>query len=466
MVFSSLLFLYVFLPICLTAYYLFPQRNIRNVILIVFSLIFYAWGEPIWVSLLVISAIVDYLNGLFIERFRGSRYAKLGLYSSLTINLSFLATFKYSDFIVANVNEFTGLHFHQPSFLLPIGISFYTFQAISYIIDVWKGEVKAQRSFINYLLFVSLFPQLCAGPIVRYAHIAKEIETRVFSFEDFSSGVSRFCKGLFKKVLIANIAGQLCVQFLGKDFEQMTIAGSWFGLLMYSLQIYFDFSGYSDMAIGLGRMFGFHYHENFNHPYVSQSITDFWRRWHMSLSGFFKDYVYIPLGGNRHHQIRNIFIVWGLTGFWHGANWNFIIWGFYFAILLIIEKYLLSSILKALPRAVRHVYAIFFIMLGWAIFYFADVKMLLNFFRVIFNITPHEVSDYELTSSILANIYWLIFALILCTPIFNRLISYVGKMRNKHVVQYLNISLNLTFLITSTMMLVGESYNPFIYFKF
>jgi alginate O-acetyltransferase complex protein AlgI len=466
MVFSSLLFLYVFLPICLTAYYLFPQRNIRNVILIVFSLIFYAWGEPIWVSLLVISAIVDYLNGLFIERFRGSRYAKLGLYSSLTINLSFLATFKYSDFIVANVNELTGLQFHQPSFLLPIGISFYTFQAISYIIDVWKGEVKAQRSFINYLLFVSLFPQLCAGPIVRYAHIAKEIETRVFSFEDFSSGVSRFCKGLFKKVLIANIAGQLCVQFLGKDFEQMTIAGSWFGLLMYSLQIYFDFSGYSDMAIGLGRMFGFNYHENFNHPYVSQSITDFWRRWHMSLSGFFKDYVYIPLGGNRHHQIRNILIVWGLTGFWHGANWNFIIWGFYFAILLIIEKYLLINILKALPRAVRHLYAIFFIMLGWAIFYFTDVKTLLNFFGVIFNITPHEVSDYELTSSILANIYWLIFALMLCTPIFNRLMSYVGNMRNKHVVQYLNISLNLTFLITSTMMLVGQSYNPFIYFKF
>ena len=466
MVFSSLLFLYVFLPVCLTAYYLFPQRNVRNVVLIVFSLVFYAWGEPIWVSLLVISAIVDYLNGLFIERFRGSKYAKLGLYSSLTINLSFLATFKYSDFIIANVNELTGLQFHQPSFLLPIGISFYTFQAISYIIDVWKGEVKAQRSFINYLLFVSLFPQLCAGPIVRYVHIAKEIETRVFSFVDFASGVSRFCKGLFKKVLIANIAGQLCVQFLGKDFEHMTMAGSWFGLLMYSLQIYFDFSGYSDMAIGLGRMFGFHYHENFNHPYVSQSITDFWRRWHMSLSGFFKDYVYIPLGGNRRHQIRNILIVWGLTGFWHGANWNFIIWGFYFAILLIIEKYLLSNILKALPRAVRHVYAIFFIMLGWAIFYFTDVKMLLNFFGVIFNITPHEVSDYELTSTILANIYWLIFALILCTPIFNMLMSYVGNMRNKHVVHYLNISLNLIFLTISTMMLVGQSYNPFIYFKF
>ncbi len=466
MVFSSLLFLYVFLPLCLTAYYLFPQRNVRNVVLIAFSLIFYAWGEPIWVSLLVISAIVDYLNGLFIERFRGSKYAKLGLYSSLTINLSFLATFKYSDFIITNVNALTGFHFHQPSFLLPIGISFYTFQAISYIIDVWKGEVKAQRSFINYLLFVSLFPQLCAGPIVRYVHIAKEIETRVFSFVDFSSGVSRFCKGLFKKVLIANIAGQLCVQFLGKDFEQMTIAGSWFGLLMYSLQIYFDFSGYSDMAIGLGRMFGFHYHENFNHPYVSQSITDFWRRWHMSLSGFFKDYVYIPLGGNRRHQIRNILIVWGLTGFWHGANWNFIIWGFYFAILLIIEKYLLNNILKALPRLLRHLYAIFFIMLGWAIFYFTDVGTLLNFFGVIFNITPHEVSDYELTSTILANVYWLILALILCTPIFNMLTSYLGNMKNKYAVQYLNISLNLIFLTISTMMLVGQSYNPFIYFKF
>lgn len=466
MVFSSLLFLYVFLPLCLTAYYLFPQRNVRNVILIAFSLTFYAWGEPIWVSLLIISAIVDYLNGLFIEKFRGTKYAKLGLYSSLTINLSFLATFKYSDFIIGNVNSLTGLQFHQPGFLLPIGISFYTFQAISYIIDVWKGEVSAQRSFMNYLLFVSLFPQLCAGPIVRYVHIAKEIETRVFSFLDFSSGVSRFCKGLFKKVLIANIAGQICVQFLGKDFEQMTIGGAWFGLLMYSLQIYFDFSGYSDMAIGLGRMFGFHYHENFNHPYISQSITDFWRRWHMSLSGFFKDYVYIPLGGNRHHQIRNILIVWGLTGFWHGANWNFIIWGFYFAILLIIEKYLLNNILKALPSLVRHAYAIFFIMLGWAIFYFTDVNKLLNFFTVIFNITPHEVADYELTSTILANIYWLIFALILCTPVFNILMNYVGNIKNKHIVQYLNLTLNIIFLAISTMMLAGQSYNPFIYFKF
>jgi len=466
MVFSSLLFLFIFLPLCLTLYYAFPARNVRNIILITFSLIFYAWGEPIWVSLLVISAIVDYGNGLFIERFRGTKYARLGLYSSLTVNLSFLATFKYSDFIISNVNAALATNFTQPGFLLPIGISFYTFQAISYIIDVWKGEVKAQRSFINYLLFVSLFPQLCAGPIVRYVHIAKEIETRVFSFIDFSSGVTRFCKGLFKKVFIANIAGQLCLQFMTKDFDQMTTVGCWFGLLMYSLQIYFDFSGYSDMAIGLGRMFGFHYHENFNHPYISQSITDFWRRWHMSLSGFFKDYVYIPLGGNRHHQVRNILVVWGLTGLWHGANWNFIIWGFYFGLLLILEKFLLVRILNVVPRIFRHIYAIFFIMLGWGIFYFTDISQLTNFFSALFNLSPHATIDYEITSTVLGNIYWLIIALILCTPVYNKAMESLDQVKNKHVIGFVHIALNISFLLISTLLLVGQSYNPFIYFKF
>lgn len=467
MVFSSLLFLFLFLPTSLIVYYSFQSRPARNLILAIFSLIFYAWGEPIWVCLLLISCVVDYLNGLFIDHFKNQPLiARVGLVSSLVVNLGLLGTFKYADFIIQNVNAFLGTQFQLPGILLPIGISFYTFQTISYTVDVYRGEVKAQRNFLNFLLFVVSFHQLVAGPIVRYVHIAREIEERVFAWDDFSAGVSRFCQGLVKKVLIANTAGELCVQFLDKGSADMTQLGTWFGLLMFTLQIYFDFSGYSDMAIGLGRMFGFHYHENFNHPYVARSLTDFWRRWHISLGTFFRDYVYIPLGGNRRHQARNIFIVWGLTGLWHGASWNFILWGLYFGVIMFIEKTWLLAWMARRAAWLQHLYAIFFIMLGWCIFYYTDLNRLQEVMVILFGISNNEWSNYELESAMAGHALWLVLALLLCTPITHLLRLRLKQLMKLAYYEVCIVFLNSSFLIVSVILLVGKSYNPFIYFRF
>jgi len=466
MVFSSLLFLFLFLPINILIYFSVKSIKIKNIILVIFSLIFYAWGEPIWISLLIFSALIDYLNGLFINKHFGKPIAKLGLYSTLFFNLGFLFTFKYSDFIVENFNYIFSTNFSKPGFLLPIGISFYSFQTISYTIDVYKGEVKAQKSFLNFLLFVSLFYQLVAGPIVRYSHIAKEINERVFSWLDFSNGVSRFCIGLFKKVCIANIAGAICLQFLDEDLSNQSVLGGWYGIAMFSLQIYFDFSGYSDMAIGLGWMFGFHFHENFNYPYTAKSITEFWRRWHISLSTFFRDYVYIPLGGNRKNFIRNIAIVWALTGLWHGASWNFILWGIYFGVILLLEKLLLNNLLNKVPKFLRHIYALFFIIIGWSIFYFTEFKNLKIFLKIIFGISNNQLFDFKVQNNVVENIYWLFLALILCCPIYywvqKNLLTYFNKKINNSV----NLFLNVTFFLISVSLLVGSTYNPFIYFRF
>lgn len=467
MVFSSLLFLFLFLPLNLIVYYSTESRKVRNIILVVFSLIFYAWGEPVWISLLIFSALIDYLNGLFIEKYRGKSIAKLGIYSTLFFNLGLLITFKYSDFIIGNINEIFYISLEKPNFLLPIGISFYSFQTISYTIDVYKGEVKAQKSFLDFLMFVSLYHQLVAGPIVRYSHIAKEIEERVFDWEDFNSGVTRFCIGLFKKVCIANIAGELCSQFLDKDMASLSVAGGWFGLLMFSIQIYFDFSAYSDMAIGLGRMFGFHYHENFNYPYIATSITDFWRRWHISLGTFFRDYIYIPLGGNRKNAVSNIFIVWSLTGLWHGASWNFVLWGIYFGVLLYLEKIILARFLQKIPVLFRHLYSLFFIVIGWALFYFTDMQRLADFLSLIFNFAGNNLFDFEVQSAITENSYWLIFSLVLCLPVYGWVQGLMQKyIGNAILISCLNIGLNLLFFFFSVTLLVGSSYNPFLYFRF
>ena len=307
MVFASLNFLFFFLAINLILYYLIKNKTFRNVLLTVMSLVFYAWGEPIWIGLLVFSSFVDYIHGLLIEKFRGTKWAKAPLISCIIINLSILATFKYAGFITDNVNFLTGLKLSVPTYSLPIGISFYTFQTISYVIDVYKQEVKAQRSFMKFLLFVSLFHQLVAGPIVRYSHIANEIDNRKLRINDISAGISRFCIGLFKKICIANVAGEMVVTYMGGDLSTLAFSEAWFGILMFTIQIYFDFSGYSDMAIGMGRMVGFHYHENFNYPYTSKSASDFWRRWHISLGTFFRDYIYIPLGGNKKRFYLNVF---------------------------------------------------------------------------------------------------------------------------------------------------------------
>lgn len=466
MVFSSLIFIFLFLPACLLTYYAFPGRRARNWILIAFSLLFYAWGEPVWVVLLFLSALIDYLNGLFIEKHRGSRIAVLGVYSTLLFNLGILATFKYSSFFIENVNALVGTSFAKPGILLPVGISFYVFMSISYTLDVYRGELKAQRSFPDFLVYIANFHHLVAGPIIRYGHIAREIEERVFRIEDFSSGVSRFCLGLFKKVCIANVAGQLATQFLDQSADSASVSGWWFGLVMFTLQIYFDFSGYSDMAIGLGRMFGFHYRENFDHPYTARSITDFWRRWHISLSSFFRDYVYIPLGGNRHHQVRNILVVWALTGFWHGASWNFMLWGSYFGLLLLAEKFVFKLWLERLPRLFQHFYALFFIVLGWAIFYFTDLAKLGTFLAGIFGFGGLPLSNLEFVTELQGNAYWLVFALIACWPLRARVLAWASSQLGPAGVAGMELAVNVGFFLTSVTLLVGSTYNPFIYFRF
>jgi alginate O-acetyltransferase complex protein AlgI len=472
MVFASLTFLYVFLPLNLLGYFALRRDQHRNLLLIAFSLAFYAWGEPIWISLLLFSSAIDYVHGRIIEAKRGTHWPKLALISSLVLNLGLLAVFKYSGFVCDAINDVFSTSLYAPAQLsLPIGISFYTFQTISYTIDVYRGEVAAQRSFFKFLLFVSLFHQLVAGPIVRYAHIAHEIDHRRHTLADASEGVTRFCVGLFKKVCIANVAGQLVVQTMAKDVSEISVAEGWFGLLMFSLQIYFDFSGYSDMAIGLGRICGFHYHENFNHPYVARSAADFWRRWHISLGSFFRDYLYIPLGGNRHRVYRNLLVVWALTGLWHGASWNFLLWGLYFGVLIAIERLFLQRVLDSLPRLVGHLYLLFAVVIGWALFYFEDLERLRAFMQLLFGATAQPGYDPALKTMLQGNVLWLIVALGLCVPIVPRLRELVEARasRSRHgpsVVGTAWALVSVALLLLSTAMLVGGTYNPFLYFRF
>ena len=464
MVFSSLTFLFLFLPLTLLFHYVTKNNIVRNLSLSLFSLIFYAWGEPIWVFLLLFSSFFDYGNGLLIEKFKGTTKAKLILTLSIIGNLGILIAFKYGGFIWENINYFIPLSFPKPTNTLPIGISFYTFQTVSYTIDVYRGEVKAQKNVINFLMFVSLFHQLVAGPIVRYQTIETEMENRRFDWEDISSGVSRFCLGLFKKVIIANIAGELVNKYLETGFNDLSSAEAWFGIIMFSVQIYFDFSGYSDMAIGLGRMFGFHYDENFKHPYAAISVADFYRRWHISLGKFFRDYVYIPMGGNRKHQLLNIMVVWLLTGLWHGASWNFVLWGFYFGCFMIIEK-LLENVLKKTPKIIRHFYTLFLIILSRSIFYFVDFSRLKLFIFKLFNSNAYVKESFY--SDLYEHIYWFILVILLCIP-WDELFSEKHPVRlsaNK-VLLFSQPVLNLVLLLISIVFLVDSTYNPFIYFRF
>lgn len=475
MVFASLIFLFLFLPLNLLLYYSTKNPIWRNLILIVFSLFFYGWGEPIWITLMVFSALVDYVNGRVIDKYRGKIGAKIGLISSLVINLGLLATFKYSSFIVENVNSIFGTSYGLPHFALPIGISFYTFQTISYTVDVYRNEVKAQKSFIKFLMFVSLFHQLVAGPIVRYSHIAEEIDNRKEKLADISLGISRFCIGLFKKVVIANVAAELVRKYMGDNSDLLTMnelsslstAGAWFGLIMFAIQIYFDFSGYSDMAIGLGWMFGFHYHENFKYPYTATSATDFWRRWHISLGTFFKDYVYIPLGGNRKRVYFNLFVVWFLTGLWHGASWNFIFWGLYFCFFISIEKAFLLNVLKKIPKFFSHVYALLIIIPGWVVFYFTDTKILGAYVTKLFSFNSGNLWDEQVASDLTANLFWFIFAIICCLPVYHKVKHWFDfRIKRPTVFEAITIGINVFCIFLCVAQLVGKSYNPFIYFRF
>ncbi len=472
MVFASLFFLYFFLPLNLILYYISKNKVYRNSLLTIFSFFFYAWGEPVWIILLFLSASLDYFNGQLVERFRGTSKAKLGVVLSVVLNLGLLAVFKYSGFIYDNLNALFGLNLKPPAFNLPIGISFYTFQTISYVIDVYRNEVKAEKSYLRFLMFVSLYHQLVAGPIVRYAHIAHEIAARKFNIKDISEGIFRFCIGLFKKVFFSNIAAAFVFKYMDNTpFNELNTGESWFGLIMFSLHIYFDFSGYSDMAIGLGKMFGFHYHENFNYPYIARSASEFWRRWHISLGTFFKDYLYIPLGGNRTHLYRNLLIVWFLTGLWHGASWNFVLWGLYFGFLIMIERLFLQNFLKKLPVFISHVYLIFAAVMGWLLFYFTNLSRMWDYLKIMFGAGLQENNYTGLWQDIQQNIFWIIAAFVLCMPVFpkiNELLKKKSQNRQIPVINYntLQIVLGIILLLISTAFLVGNTYNPFIYFRF
>ena len=468
MIFASLFFLYLFLPLNLLIYYAVFRRPVyRNFVLIFFSLFFYAWGEPVWIVLLLFSASIDYLHGRFIERHRGTSLAKWGVISSLVLNLSILFLFKYSGFVVESINMLLGLSFPVPAFRLPVGISFYTFQTISYVIDVYRGDVKAEKSYFGYLMYLSLYFQLVAGPIVRYKTIADQITSRHVSFQDFSDGLFRLTVGLGKKVILANTAGALGALYLDGDLSKLSVAGAWFGAILYTLQIYFDFSGYSDMAIGLGRMFGFTFSENFRYPYLAKSATDFWRRWHISLGSFFRDYLYIPLGGNRRHQFGNLFIVWFCTGLWHGASWNFVLWGLFYGLLITLEKAFLGRWLEKIPALFSHLYLLLAVVFGWVLFYFTDFTRLFTYLQVMFGFAGAPLWDMNLQLHLLNNLFWLIAAILCCLPIFPAL----GKLAQRHppvatAGALARTVLSAALLLISSTMLVGQSYNPFLYYRF
>ena len=471
MVFSSLNFMYLFLPICLLLYFILHGIKARNYLLLVMSLLFYAWGEPKWIILMIVTTLIDYGAGLLVDQYRGQKLAKWALAGSVVITLSFLAVFKYLGFFNQNLNQIFGAELPTQIFNLPIGISFYTFQAITYVVDVYRGKAQVQRSYANLLLYVALFPQLIAGPIVRYTDIAAQLENREMTLPGFSKGITRFVTGLGKKVLLANIAGQVATSLIGGDLSKASVLGAWLGIFAYTFQIYFDFSGYSDMAIGLGHMFGFTYVENFNYPYISKSITEFWRRWHISLSTFFRDYVYIPLGGNRRHQLRNMFIVWALTGLWHGASWNFVLWGLYYFVFLAIEKLFLGKFLEKLPAVVGHAYALFIIVVGWGFFYFDDVSRLGQMLKLMFGFSGQAGVLPTDTVLLKNHLVFFLVAIIACIPVSKLVKALLIRFSRKGSVQEslagaAGILYDVALLFFSTAALVGASYNPFLYFRF
>lgn len=458
MVFSSFSFLFFFFPLVLILYYA-GFRYTKNVILLIFSLIFYAWGEPVYIILMLLSITINYITGLLIERNIASNRmlsARSNLILAAVWNLFAIAFFKYYPFLVSNVNGIFPDLLPDYNLSLPIGISFYTFQALSYVIDVYRQKVPAQHNYISFALYISMFPQLIAGPIVRYSDVAREIKNRTLSLHDFASGSERFIIGLSKKVLLANTFGIIFENIQGLDSSHQAIITAWIGALSYAFQIYFDFSGYSDMAIGIGRMLGFHFIENFNYPYLAKSITDFWQRWHISLSSWFKEYLYIPLGGNRKGaliQIRNILIVWMLTGLWHGANWNFIFWGLYYGILLILEKFIFASFIKRFPKIYR-ILTLFFILISWMLFANADFSALFGFGKIAF---LNQTTWYYLKSSILI----LAIGAFACLPFLNPYGKHIKKKA-----PFLAVALLTGLLLLCIVSLISQSYNPFLYFRF
>ena len=468
MLFSSIVFLFTFLPAVMILYYLLPVR-FRNVILLLASLVFYAWGEPVYLFLMLLSILFNYFSGLDIARnLQDKRAAKRSLVFNLIINLAVLGFFKYEGFVLDTLNGILPVHISYHALPLPIGISFYTFQILSYIIDVYRGNVKVQTNLPNFALYVTMFPQLIAGPIVQYADVDEQLASREVSWTKFGEGSMYFIRGLAKKVLLANTSGMIFTEVSGLAKGNIAVMTAWLGAFAYMFHIYFDFSGYSDMAIGLGKMFGFEFNMNFNYPYVSKSITEFWRRWHISLSSWFRDYVYIPLGGNRVSKIkhiRNLLIVWFLTGLWHGAAWNFVAWGLYYGVILIIEKYLLSPVLDRLPDIVRHIYSIVLVVIGWVLFFSSSFGQAADYIRVMFGAGAHGFADresmYLLTSNL---ILWLIL-IFGSTPLVH--FRYEHMLRTKKWnTTIINSVVYAALFIVCIAYLVTETYNPFLYFRF
>ncbi len=464
MVFSSLLFLFVFLGIVLLIYYILPRR-FRNLWLFVASLFFYGYGEPVYLLLFVGSITINYISGLLLEKWNIPKKRKAVLVGCVVANLGLLAYFKYTMLILGTLKAIPVFAFlPNPEITLPIGISFYTFQAMSYVIDVYRGNCKTQKNYITFGTYVALFPQLIAGPIVRYVDVEYELQNRKETPELFQNGVKLFVVGLAKKVLLANAMGQLWGYYKAAG-ASAGVLGCWVGVLAFTLQIYFDFSGYSDMARGLGNFFGFHFVKNFDYPYISKSITEFWRRWHISLGTWFREYVYIPLGGNRKGKLRqcpNLFIVWALTGLWHGASWNFAVWGLYFGVILTLEKFFLLKGLKKAGNVVSHIYALLLVMLGWVIFDFTDTGSMFAYFRGLFSLRNGLISS-EAAYWAKAFLPLLIVSVVACLPFGRMLYEKVTVMRYGWIAESLLV---LLVMILCTAALVSSTYNPFIYFRF
>lgn len=464
MVFSSLVFMFVYLPITLLAYYLVPRQG-RNIFLFIVNLIFYGWGEPKLVLLMVFNIFFNYIGGWLVDKYRAdAKKKKLFLILTCVLDIGILAVFKYTGMITETLNMLPFLNIPELQISLPIGISFYTFQTMSYVIDVYRDDAPVSKNFINFGTYVALFPQLIAGPIVRYRDVAEQLVNRRETLEMFTRGVKLFMVGLAKKVIIANTMGTLTTNIFATTDEN-GVVGTWVGMIAYTFQIYFDFSGYSDMACGLGNMMGFEFLKNFNYPYIAKSITDFWRRWHISLSTWFKEYVYIPLGGNRKgvkRQILNLLIVWGLTGLWHGAAYNFVLWGLYYGLLLILEKFVLKKFLDRLPSFIQHIYTLFIIIIGWGLFYFTDVGQLGEFMVDLFNF-GNGICGNQAFNLIMSNLPMLIIAAVASTPLATTLYTRFEHTRFMWIPETLYC---MGVLAVSTASLVNQSYNPFLYFRF
>lgn len=470
MLFSSMTFLFAFLPVTVAVYYLVPQK-FKNIVMLIASLIFYAWGEPMYIVLMILSIIMNYFCGLdIVQKAADPVRKKRSLILAVVVNIFLLGFFKYYGFLMETVNAVLPFDMPYRMLPLPIGISFYTFQSLSYLIDIYRGEVRAQKNLLDFALYISMFPQLIAGPIVRYVDIEQQLKNRTLNSVKFGQGAILFIQGLAKKVILANSMGAVHEQVISQQIGTISVLTAWAGCIAFAFQIYFDFSGYSDMAVGLGKIFGFEFRKNFYYPYISKSITEFWRRWHISLSTWFQEYVYIPLGGSRcsaGKHVRNLLIVWVLTGFWHGAEWNFFFWGLYYGVILILEKYVWGVMVERLPKAVQHIYAFVTVLIGWVFFFSPNMDYAGEYLGVMFGIGARGLADSQALFLILT--HWLLILLCILgssvrgLSVLQSVISVSGNVRAQRIISFV---VYIGMFLISLAFLVTETYNPFLYFRF